>query len=732
MAQGWRDSRFGQWANPDFGASLGTGMQTGVLPTQNMPGASDGTVNGPSASSGLQPGESYTPKPGNNIPKWNGLQPGESNTPAPGFPQSNMGTMFLEDGGVIDEDPMEQDSGNAAPSASDPFSFIAQALQHGRKRAGLPTKFFDTKLPPKPPSSNDPLATAQAVRDEGPQENPDVDVFQKNQFINNLGPDEEAQWGDTTIRGKERTAYLAEGGEVDDETGVIPTENSPQAEEPQGGNSPQAAMAYLSGQGAVGPEIAAALEQQVDPQGQMDPTERKMRAIAAAGDPDKAFQVMQHYRQKFNAYSAFARAALQGAGGRPPNPAAAADALNKAYANVPDGTSLQFSPGPGGFQVAMRKLGGGKAPPTQEFAEGGAVEDENYDDTYQSPSEDQALRDQPAGGAPSGDQALRDEPAEQAAFGRYPSSGRRPGAATMRPETAEDIENFNAQLQDKGRQVVLGIPQMLKWLASDGQFDKAVEEQGVDISLAAAASQGPQGQPQQAAPPEPIGPEREDPHAAFVRKATATPTTREDAQRLGTEIGTEGGQNSNTLADVLHEIDEQFPYVGQNRQRLEARVAARLAWQKNYQAKVDAENMRGNFRLTDTGMRVEGRHQDVNTQQEAGTRRAELKATTATDIADKNRASRESEGAANRQVRTDNAIMMNKPSVLDRPSNMQAARDAVARPQAPPAQQQAPAQPAQQQAQSGSGPAPKTPPPPGMRYEYSASRNMWRLVPVQQ
>ncbi len=107
---------------------------------------------------------------------------------------------------------------------------------------------------------------------------------------------------------------------------------------PSGGAQPsqQSAMAYLSGQGAVGPDVAQAMEQQVDPQGMMDPSERKMQAITKAGSPDKAFALMQHYRQKFMAYNSFAKAALQGAGGLPPTPAAAADALTKAYENVPD------------------------------------------------------------------------------------------------------------------------------------------------------------------------------------------------------------------------------------------------------------------------------------------------------------------------------------------------------------------------------------------------------------
>jgi hypothetical protein len=306
-----RDSRFGQFADPNFGASLAAPQPTqGVLPAPQGADTSASSDTSNKANTFGMPGLM-----GQN---------------------SNPGSMYLAGGGAIPDD--TQDSGDAAPPSTDPFAMISAALQTGRKKFGLPAKFFGGDEQSEP------------AENDGDED--DVQSF-------------------------------AEGGEVEGEEpeqGVIPDGNTDREEQPQqGGMTPsgnaQGAIAYLSGQGGVGPEIAAALERQVDPQGQMEPSQRKMLAIAQAGDPDKAFQLMQHYRQKFNAYGAFAKAALQGSGGRPPNPAAAADALNKAYEHVPDGKQLRFAPAQGGMSVS---IGGGQQQeqPVQSFADGGEVQDD--------------------------------------------------------------------------------------------------------------------------------------------------------------------------------------------------------------------------------------------------------------------------------------------------------------------------------------------------------------------
>ena len=115
--------------------------------------------------------------------------------------------------------------------------------------------------------------------------------------------------------------------------------------------SPTAAVAQFAeakdSPGAGGPvaigQVAAQVDPQVDPQGQMDPAARKLLAVANA-DPSQQFGVLQHYRQKFNALNAYAQQAAQGTQQRPANLQESTDAATRAYHNVPSGHSLSFTP----------------------------------------------------------------------------------------------------------------------------------------------------------------------------------------------------------------------------------------------------------------------------------------------------------------------------------------------------------------------------------------------------
>src|SRR4051812_19107094 len=190
-----RDSRFGQFADPNFGASLAAPQPTqGVLPAPQGADTSASSDTSNKANTFGMPGLM-----------------GQT---------SNPGSMYLAGGGAIPDD--TQDSGDAAPPSTDPFAMISAALQTGRKKFGLPAKFFGGDEQSEP-SEND-------------------------------GDEDDVQ-------------SFAEGGEVEGEEpeqGVIPDGNTDQEEQPQqggmtpSGNNPQGAIAYLSGQGGVGPEIAAA------------------------------------------------------------------------------------------------------------------------------------------------------------------------------------------------------------------------------------------------------------------------------------------------------------------------------------------------------------------------------------------------------------------------------------------------------------------------------------------
>lgn len=150
----------------------------------------------------------------------------------------------------------------------------------------------------------------------------------------------------------------------------------PQQGQTQPANDPQQSLKmYAMGAGAVPPDVADALEQHVDPQGTMDPSERKLLAVANA-PPQAQFGLMQHYRQRFQALQAFARAAATGTQARPANISASTDAATRAFHNVPNGHSISFTPaGPGKVAVTMANYAGGDKSKQKSYDDGGPVED---------------------------------------------------------------------------------------------------------------------------------------------------------------------------------------------------------------------------------------------------------------------------------------------------------------------------------------------------------------------
>lgn len=111
-------------------------------------------------------------------------------------------------------------------------------------------------------------------------------------------------------------------------------------------NTAQAIIAYLHGDGAAPPQQVKQVEQSVDPQGSMDPNKRTVAGIQAAaeqGGPDAGFSFIQAHRQQYNAKQSFARAALNGGQGKPPDLNAAVNAANQAYYHVPNGEGVTFA-----------------------------------------------------------------------------------------------------------------------------------------------------------------------------------------------------------------------------------------------------------------------------------------------------------------------------------------------------------------------------------------------------
>lgn len=221
-----------------------------------------------------------------------------------------LGAGF-EDGGEVPEyeDGAVGAQQGADAATLDPMGMFRTVLQNGRRSMGLPADF-----------------------NRGPDEAPQAQAF-------------------------------------DDGGGVLPMEEDVTGAVTGGEGNPNAVnpedtLRYLTGDGAVSPEVAQALEANIDPDGSMSPAERTMSAIEKAPEEAK-FAMMQHYRGQFNGLSGGARAAIdKGDLGQ------AAMNATEAFANVPTGKDIQFAPaGQGRIAVmvsGLKRLMGagllGKAP----------------------------------------------------------------------------------------------------------------------------------------------------------------------------------------------------------------------------------------------------------------------------------------------------------------------------------------------------------------------------------
>lgn len=287
------------------------------------------------------------------------------------------GTQYFDGGGEVDDDTGEGGGyGDQAQQggAPDAMSVIKQALSFGRQQMGMPADF----------SAGFPMSNNIEDR-RGP-------IDDNGQTI--PGGAQPTLKAPSAFEGAQRKIRgFEDGGEV-----PMPGDDQQQQQGQQGtGGSlpdPRKMMAYLAGAGGVQPDIADALERHVDPQGQMDPAERVIKAITTAPTPESQFGLMQHYRTRANAYGGAALAALdQG------NLAQAAQHATAVFNNTPTGYKVQFVPAQGGLAMSAKKIGGQQPQPQQGqqqgFSDGGAVDADNptvvmkgYDDGGEVDDED--------------------------------------------------------------------------------------------------------------------------------------------------------------------------------------------------------------------------------------------------------------------------------------------------------------------------------------------------------
>jgi hypothetical protein len=563
---GWRDSRFGQFADPTFGKSLASGGDQTQTPDpmangidySNQPFGQDGSFNTGYWDKWAL-GRYNTMGNSNQMTPWGtGIELGggkvwdaprgdwnyysrDENDPnkinwskdKPDWDHqlSPWGTA-IEEGGSQDQHLAGWFAEGGAVEGDEEYQEPPQQVQQAPKRVPYQENTFQ--------QSQGVLPDEDPVAPEAPEEedvNPGSKQAQQNvsKIMKALSFGRQQAGLPQTFFGGTQGVSFAEGGAVGEDEGVVP--------DPMGGGqqSPQA-MAYLTGKGALDPQMV----QQIEAQSQgRTPTERKYNAIESAPNEQAAFGLLQHYRKRFNAYSAFAQAAATGNEqvGKPPNLAAAAKAAMQAYENIPDGNEVMFRPTPDGqIEASFRPIipsrpapsggekpppygsglpkmtgniptipapsGGEKPPPfnageeddTLYAAEGGVIPGEDEEDVTgavtppPSPAGEEELRRLESSGlggefanAQRGRIAQRDAAEFPQGDGQMPMPrprGVEPGAALASSPTLGQ-EAYQQDTQGI-RRVLMNTAQFLGFLRNS-QMDQVVE-QGIDSAIKAAMS----------------------------------------------------------------------------------------------------------------------------------------------------------------------------------------------------------------------------------------------------
>lgn len=423
--------------------------------------------------------------------------------------------------GMADDlaDNQSQNQGQDNSDLSDAVSAAQDALAYGRQKNGMPPQLLAGNIPAIPagpggdqPNPN-PFPTKTAPipfgrrADASQDDSSDTDNVQGaakggsvKSFANGGDMDNPINNPSTPPGGS--IASMAGGG-------VLPQNGQP-APDPQ-----QIMMRYAQGADAIPPEQAQALEGKVDPQGMMEPNERKLKAIASAPDKDSAYGLMQYYRQRFNAHNGFAQAAAMGTKNKPADMNASAMAATQAYHNVPDGNALSFTPTKAGVHVQVRNLGaGGTASQdssqddndqTPSMASGGAIPDPKeipYRNKWRAkngkaaPKTPGALPDTTAfdaGGVvpdDTSDPTSQTDPTQSDAVGSpdVPAPGGDTAASDQ--QTVDNVLSPDAVRSAGGKvkDFVLSIPQYLGFLKGKGQYDNMMDN-GAESALNDAQSQ---------------------------------------------------------------------------------------------------------------------------------------------------------------------------------------------------------------------------------------------------
>lgn len=278
--------------------------------------------------------------------------------------------LQMDTGGIPDADTGSGFDRNAALDAVDQaLQFGRQSVMGGMGDEGGRQQFAgaDSRPIPYSPNSGSPLTPRQPT--------PEVPGTRGNDLIKSIRGGQRT----SMLEGDEQEQSFAEGGPVEEDydpegdpqaaeqqpaipaDGTVAGEYSPQMSgdySPRGMQGPhvklrnaaKGIMAYLMGSGAAPASKVAQLEQQADPEGTLDPNDRKLAAVQAASQqgPEQGWAVVQHYRRTYDAYKAHGAAAL--ARGDLTN---AANSLTQAYTNLPDGYSIKFTPDVNGVRADM-------------------------------------------------------------------------------------------------------------------------------------------------------------------------------------------------------------------------------------------------------------------------------------------------------------------------------------------------------------------------------------------
>ncbi len=197
--------------------------------------------------------------------------------------------------------------------------------------------------------------------------------------IDTSGSGDESAGLDMTPRGSNPPAQEDNSGAVpvadagDWQKEAAPTGAIDTGEESTGPNGPIARnlkafpgnakriISYLMGADAAPPQDVQQLAQQVDPEGQMTPSERNLVAVQKTAEeqgPEAAWKLVQANRVAYNAKQAFGYAALNGTPQKRPDLLAAIDAANQAQSHVLDGSDVQFTPAQGGVTATVKSPDG--------------------------------------------------------------------------------------------------------------------------------------------------------------------------------------------------------------------------------------------------------------------------------------------------------------------------------------------------------------------------------------